>query len=102
MVSGHSAAFGWSRDAWREIRDEYESHLEAAVTRAERATAGVLLNQRGKDAGIDGRSLFMGRWSRAKCYASDELLEHWAHHPRVTFKDFEEMSLDVRGAVLAS
>jgi hypothetical protein len=101
-MSGHSAAFGWSRDAWREIRDEYENHLEAAVERAERATAGCLLNQRGKDNGIDARSLFMGRWSRAKCYASAELIEHWQRHPRITFKDFEAMSLDVRGSALAS
>jgi hypothetical protein len=51
---------------------------------AEAATRGVMLNRAGKAAGIDERSLFTGPESRARRYASEELLNHWQSHPRPT------------------
>ena len=42
-MSGHSAAFGWSRDAWREIRDEYESHLANPYIAAERGYVDAVI-----------------------------------------------------------
>jgi hypothetical protein len=43
-----------------------------------------MLNRAGKAAGIDERSLFTGPESRARRYASEELLNHWQSHPRPT------------------
>lgn len=74
---------------YRECRDEYERVLWAAYEAAEDGTRGALLNDRGRHAGIDPVSLFMGTWVRARAYASPELLEWWESHPRVTFTDFE-------------
>jgi len=85
----HSAAFTFSSDVWREMRDEYEDAKLAAYEAAETALNGVLLNARGKAKHIDAYSLFMGTKSRAHAYASEELIEWWKSHPRVTFQQFE-------------
>jgi len=80
------------RDAfadWRECRAEYDDTLYAQYEAAEEATRGALLNVRGRAKGIDPFSLFMGNERRALAYASEELIEHWASHPRVTFAAFE-------------
>ena len=80
------------RDAfadWRECRAEYDDTLYAQYEAAEEATRGALLNARGRAKGIDPFSLFMGNERRALAYASEELVEHWASHPRVTFAAFE-------------
>lgn len=74
---------------WRAARAEYDLVLEAAYSAAEVATRGYLLNERGQRAGIDPRSLFMGREARALAYASEELRAWWLEHPRVTFAQFE-------------
>ncbi|MDF2920516.1 MAG: hypothetical protein K0S70_4734 [Microbacterium sp.] len=74
---------------WRVCRAEYNEVLYAAYKRAEEATSGALLNAKGRAAGIDSLSLFMGNAARAYCYASEELVEHWRQFPRVTFADFE-------------
>lgn len=63
---------------------EREETLEASYLAAERDTRGQMLNRAGRAANVDPRSLFTGRESRARRYASDELLEHWASHPRPT------------------
>lgn len=75
--------------AWRECREDYEDLLLVQFERAEEATRGALLNARGRAAGVDPRSLFMGNETRALAYASEELVEHWRTHPRVTFAAFE-------------
>ncbi|ONI63914.1 hypothetical protein ALI44B_04620 [Leifsonia sp. ALI-44-B] len=84
-----SAYFDQAIDQWRAARVEYELFLEAAYERAETATNGVLLNARGKRAGIDAYTLFKGNETRALAYASEELIEHWRIHPRVPFCRFE-------------
>lgn len=79
---------------WRVMRAEYEIVREAAYKRAETACNGVLLNARGKKAGIDPYSLFMGNEVRAYAYASEELVDHWDRYPRLTFEAFERQQMD--------
>lgn len=76
--------------AWRECRAEYDSVLYAQFEAAEEATRGAMLNARGRQKGIDPFSLFMGNETRALAYASEELVEHWESHPRVTYAAFEK------------
>ncbi len=84
-----SAVFATAIAEWRAIRADYELYLQAAFLAAEEATRGKLLNRRGRRAGVDAYTLFMGPAVRAYAYASDELIEHWRTHPRVTFEQFE-------------
>ncbi|WP_295837422.1 hypothetical protein [uncultured Microbacterium sp.] len=74
---------------WRECREAFDEVLHSAYTRAEVATNGALLNERGRRRGVDAVSLFMGPAVRAYAYASPELVEHWEEHPRVTYAEFE-------------
>lgn len=89
-----SAIFKLAAANWRAMRAEYENYREAAYERAETACNGVLLNERGKKAGVDAYSLFMGNEVRAYAYASEELVDHWARYPRLTFAAFEQQQLD--------
>lgn len=75
--------------AWRECRAEYDETLYAQYEAAESATNGAMLNARGREKGIDPFTLFMGNENRALAYASEELIEHWQSHPRITFEKFE-------------
>ncbi|MCT2087345.1 hypothetical protein M3D75_14575 [Microbacterium enclense] len=83
---------------WRECREAFDEVLHAAYTRAEIATNGALLNDRGRRAEVDAVSLFMGPQVRAHAYASPELLEHWEEHPRVTYAEFERQWVAAREA----
>ena len=76
--------------AWRECRADYDAVLYTAYEAAEEATNGAMLNARGRQKGVDPFSLFMGPETRALAYASEELVEHWESHPRVTFAAFEK------------
>jgi hypothetical protein len=55
-----------------------------------------MLNKAGKAAGIDERSLFTGPESRARRYASEELLNHWQSHPRPTAAYFQGKNTTLR------
>jgi hypothetical protein len=59
---------------------------EAEVERMwlENATKGNMLNRRGREAGINERTLFRGPEARARKYASEELLNWWEDVPRPT------------------
>ena len=70
-------------------RFERAEAVEFAWRQAEDATNGYMLNKAGRAQGIDERSLFTGPESRARRYASEELLEHWQTHPRPTARMFE-------------
>ncbi|MBQ9916906.1 MAG: hypothetical protein IJO71_06865 [Microbacterium sp.] len=83
---------------WRECRAAFDEVLHSAYTRAEIATNGALLNDRGRRAEVDAVSLFMGPQVRAHAYASPELLEHWEEHPRVTYAEFERQWVAAREA----
>ena len=89
-----SAAFGFARDTWRAIRDEFETVRAAAYERAVEDTNGALLNERGRSKGIDAWDLFIGPAIRAHAYASEELRDHWARHGRLTFAEYERQTFD--------
>jgi hypothetical protein len=82
--------------AWRECRQAYDDVLYAQYARAEAATNGRLVNAEGRQRGIDSLSLFMGPAIRAYRWASEELIEHWDTHSRMTFADFERQWLNDR------
>lgn len=85
-------------DAWRECRAEYEELRWAAYITAEHDTRGALLNAKGRAKDIDPVTLFMGPETRARAYASEELLEHWATHPRITYQQYEKQWQQAREA----
>lgn len=64
---------------------ERSAENERVFAEAETATIGYMLNQRGREAGVDPRSLFAGQSSQAEArrrkYASDELLDYFEHNP---------------------
>jgi hypothetical protein len=70
-------------------RAERSEALEREWAAAEQATKGNMLNRRGREAGINERTLFTGTEARARKYASEELLNYWEHHPRPTAAYFE-------------
>lgn len=79
---------------WHQVRDEFELYRQAQYERAETELNGVLLNQRGKRARIDAYSLFIGPEVRALAYASEELVEWWTRHPRLTFEQYEHTRVE--------
>ncbi|HUY45610.1 MAG TPA: hypothetical protein VMV92_07770 [Streptosporangiaceae bacterium] len=70
-------------------RIEKAEEVDRRWLEAENATRGYMLNKAGKRADIDERSLFTGPESRARRYASEELLNHWQSHPRPTAAYFQ-------------
>lgn len=91
---GGSAAVGFGIELYKQIRAEFEDHRIAAYEAALEACRGHLLNERGRRAGIDAWDLFIGNEARARAYASEELLEHWETHPRVTVAAYEQQVLE--------
>lgn len=83
---------------WREARAEYERFLDAQYEQAAETCREALLNDRGRAQHVDPRSLFMGPAVRAYAYASEELVDFWEQHPRVTFVEFERRWLRDRDA----
>lgn len=69
-------------------RFERAEAIEHAYVQAENATRGHLLNKAGRANDIDPRSLLTGPESRARRYASEELLAHWETTPRPTARMF--------------
>jgi len=65
-------------------RMEREAIVEHSIMQAEAATNGYMVNRLGQARGISERSLFVGPQSRARKYATPELLEHWQSNPRPT------------------
>jgi hypothetical protein len=88
-----SAVFAHAAAVRARLRADYEQVRGSAYLAAEEATRGALVNARGKRAGIDAYSLFMGSGVRARAYASEELLEHWESHPRLTFTEYERQMM---------
>ena len=89
-----SALFALAAGQWRAMRADFEVVREAAYRTASEDCNGVLLNARGKAAGVDAYSLFMGTAARAYAYASRELVDHWSTHPRPTLAAFERQMLE--------
>ena len=70
-----------ARLAWRDM-------ATAQFARAEAATNGYLVNNRGRAAGIDPWSLWSGPLARAETWASWELLRFWETDRRITLTEF--------------
>ncbi|MEU7911324.1 phage minor capsid protein [Microbispora bryophytorum] len=70
------------------VRRVYAQWLDQTYERAESATNGFMLNDEGRKAGVNERSLLAGLASRARKYASEELLRWWADNPRLTLTEF--------------
>lgn len=62
--------------------EEWHLAAHAQWQDAETVCAGVLLNARGVQAGIDPFTLWSGPQDRAEAYASEELREYWRLHGR--------------------
>lgn len=75
-----------------QLRLEFQDHLEARQQQAERDCNGVLLNARGRAAGVDTSTLFYGPRVRVDAYASEELRDWFGRHGRVTFEEFERQA----------
>lgn len=89
----HSPIFSTAAATWRALHAEWTLIVEGQYLAAEEATRGNLLNKRGRVAKIDPFTLFSGPAIRAHAYASEELLEHWQTHPRLTFAEYEHRSI---------
>jgi hypothetical protein len=90
-----SVIFAHASRTWRALRAEFETVRESAFREASNACNGVLLNVRGKKQGVDPYTLFIGNEVRAHAYASEELVEWWRKHPRLTWTAFERQSIEV-------
>lgn len=71
------------------MRLAYERYLEYAYTRSLEETGGVLVNAAGRQKKINGLDLFTGPSARAYKYASEELIEWWQVHPRLSLEQYE-------------
>lgn len=92
-----SAIFAEAAELWAEMKRDHDQRVEFDYIFAEHHTKGALLNKAGRDAGISSFSLFTGPESRAMKYASEELKEHWATHPRPPrLADLEAEWLEMR------
>jgi hypothetical protein len=69
---------------YSDARNLRANEIERQYVEAEAVTKGNMLNRRGREAGIDERSLFRGPERRARAYASEELLNYWEDHARPT------------------
>lgn len=88
-----SLAFKLAVEQYHAIRGEYEVVLVAAYDLAADATNGAMVNRRGEAAGVSDWDLFRHHEAFAMAYASEELIEHWARHPRPTFAAFERQMI---------
>lgn len=85
------------RDAFehqRRLRDEFSALRLQQYLDAENATNGALLNADGRRRRIDPMQLFTSNHTFAYRYASEELRDWWAHHPRMTFPEYERQSYE--------
>lgn len=79
-------------ERWQEMRDEFELFRHAQYERACAELRGELLNRRGQAEHIEAYSLFIGPYSRAVAYASEDLIRWWAEdgkNRRQTVAEFE-------------
>lgn len=88
-----SAIFKQAAEEWARMRDDYERYIEQAYNRALNETGGVLVNNTGRALHIDGLDLFTGPQARAVKYASEELIDYWKQHPRVSLAKYESQWL---------
>lgn len=68
---------------------DFMAYVDDAYNKALEATAGVMVNAEGRAKKIDDYMLFRSNRVYARKYASEELLEHWETHPRLTMAEYE-------------
>lgn len=81
----------------RETREYRDEVYRQWLTAENGIQGGVLLNKAGIRAGINERSLFSGPQRRVNKYASDELKEWFATHPRMTRQEWDARNRRERG-----
>lgn len=74
---------------WKQMREDWQDYVAVQYDKALEDCCGVLVNKLGLSEGIQSESLFTGHLSRAKKYASEELIQWWEEHPRMTMTDYE-------------
>lgn len=74
--------------AEQQVREEYTLYAHSQFLQAENDCNGVLLNARGRAAGVDPASLFSGPAHVAHAYASDELKTWFRSNGRATLASF--------------
>lgn len=84
-----STIFARAAEQWAEMQADFNSYRDDAYWQAVQDTNGVLVNAAGQRLHIDGFTLFQSARKYAEKYASEELLEWWEKHPRLTIKEFE-------------
>lgn len=84
-----SAIFDAAVEQYHACKKEFEVYREGQYRRALNDLGGALLNRDGQRKGIDTWSLFIGPRRRAERWASEELVEWWARHGRMTYAQFE-------------
>lgn len=84
-----SAIFAKAAEQWSEMQADFTSYRDDAYWQALEGCRGVLVNAAGQRLHIDGYTLFVSARKYAEKYASEELLEWWRTHPRLTVKEFE-------------
>lgn len=89
------AIFAAAAREWRRMREDYGVYLESHIAAAVEATGGCLFSKAARQAGVTETSLFMASASVARSWASRELLDFWAEHPRVTVEQFEQAWLEI-------
>lgn len=95
---GELHANGYKGGLREAARAEYEADIRARYRTAEDATRGHMLTREGEAKGLDPEALFTGPESRARRYASPELLEWWDEHGRLTFDEYLAERLDPANA----
>jgi hypothetical protein len=80
---------GYSGKTFRDqVKHAHADHIRLAHERAEEVCRGHMLNAAGERAGVSAESLWSGPAARAKKYASEELLDYFRQHGRMTLEDF--------------
>lgn len=85
-----SVIFARASEQWATMKEDYYNYLDYAYLAAEEGTCGVLVNKAGRALHMDGWDLFTGNARRAQLYASEELLEWWNTHPRLSMEQYED------------
>ena len=79
------------------MRMAYGDYLQSHMVAAETATNANFLNAKGRALKVTTTQLFTSGPSVANAYASEELLDFWRDHPRLTLAAFERQWVDQQG-----
>jgi hypothetical protein len=80
----------WQGESIEQCIDRlFTEDCDRRFAQAEHDCKGYLLNEEGRKAKVDPRSLFLGQAKRARKYASDELKAWWMAYGRVTWIEYK-------------